>query len=140
MVSAGWITGSGWNRSGEGAGRIRWRGVYPGVDVEFHGNQEHLEYDFEIAPRGDPGKIQLAMPGVGVAGPLALPVQVLWFTATGGADALPLFFAGSAPGTVAGIFQINFAAPSASGGAELAHVLGPNTYGASGFFQIYVKQ
>jgi uncharacterized protein (TIGR03437 family) len=72
--------------------------------------------------------------------PLALPVQVLWFTATGGADTLPLFFAGSAPGTVAGIFQINFAAPSASGGAELAQVLGPNAFGASGFFQIYVKQ
>jgi len=73
--------------------------------------------------------------------PLALPVQVLWFVPqTGGADTLPLFFAGSAPGTVAGIFQINFAAPSASGGAELAQVLGPNEFGASGSFQIYIKQ
>jgi uncharacterized protein (TIGR03437 family) len=73
--------------------------------------------------------------------PLALPVQVLWFVPqTGGADTLPLFFAGSAPGTVAGIFQINFAAPSASGGAELAQVLGPNTFSAEGSFQIYVKQ
>jgi uncharacterized protein (TIGR03437 family) len=73
--------------------------------------------------------------------PLALPVQVLWFVPqTGGADTLPLYFAGSAPGTVAGIFQINFAAPPASGGAELAQVLGPNTYSASGSFQIYVKQ
>jgi hypothetical protein len=51
-----------------------------------------------------------------------------------------LLFAGAAPGTVAGIFQINFAAPSASGGAELAQVLGPNEFGASGSFQIYIKQ
>ena len=72
--------------------------------------------------------------------PLALPVQVLWFGASGGAETLPLFFAGSAPGTVAGIFQVNFAAPSASEGAELAQVLGPNTFSAEGNFQIYVKQ
>ena len=71
----------------------------------------------------------------------ALPVQLLWFVhQTGGAEILPLLFAGSAPGTVAGIFQINFAAPPASGGAELAQVLGPDEFGASGFLQIYVKQ
>ena len=71
----------------------------------------------------------------------ALPVQLLWFVPqTGGAEILPLLFAGSAPGTVAGIFQINFAAPSASGGAELAQALGPDEFGASGFLQIYVKQ
>jgi hypothetical protein len=45
-------------------GRVRWRGVYPGIDVEFHGNQEYLEYDFEIAPRRDPRKIQLAFDGI----------------------------------------------------------------------------
>lgn len=30
-------------------GRVRSRGVYPGIDVIFHGDQERVEYDFEIA-------------------------------------------------------------------------------------------
>jgi hypothetical protein len=71
--------------------------------------------------------------------PLALPVQLLSFLPTGGAGTLPLTFAGSAPGTAAGIFQINFVAPSTSGGLELAQMLGPNEYGAGAGFQIYVK-
>ena len=45
-------------------GRIRWRGVYPGIDVVFRGNQEHLEYDLEIAAGRDPGQIQLGFDGV----------------------------------------------------------------------------
>ncbi len=77
--------------------------------------------------------------------PLALTVAVIWFTSTGGGDLLPITFAGSAPGTAAGIFQINFPAPAESGGAQLAQLLNPNTsngieLGASGSFQIYIKQ
>jgi hypothetical protein len=45
-------------------GRVRWPGVYTGIDVEFHGNQEHLEYDFLIAARRDPRQIQLAFEGI----------------------------------------------------------------------------
>ena len=45
-------------------GRVRWRGVYPGIDVVFRGNREHLEYDFEIGAGRDPGKIRLTFEGV----------------------------------------------------------------------------
>jgi hypothetical protein len=45
-------------------GRVRWRGVYSGMDVVFRGSQEHLEYDFEIGAGRDPGKIKLRFGGV----------------------------------------------------------------------------
>jgi photosystem II stability/assembly factor-like uncharacterized protein len=44
-------------------GRIRQRAVYPGIDLLFHGNQEHLEYDFEIAAGRDPGRIRIDFEG-----------------------------------------------------------------------------
>jgi FG-GAP-like repeat/Beta-propeller repeat len=40
------------------AGQVRFRQLYPGVDLLLHGNQSRLEYDFEIAPGADPGKIR----------------------------------------------------------------------------------
>jgi hypothetical protein len=45
-------------------GRVRWRGVYPGVDVVFRGNLQRLEYDLEIAAGRDPGRIRLTFDGV----------------------------------------------------------------------------
>jgi len=43
--------------------RIRYRGVYPGVDVVYYGNEGRLEYDFLIAPGARPGRIQLQYEG-----------------------------------------------------------------------------
>src|ERR1035438_5229091 len=40
-------------------GRVRWHGVYSGIDLVFRGNQEHLEYDFEVGAGRDPGRIKL---------------------------------------------------------------------------------
>jgi hypothetical protein len=37
--------------------------IYPGVDVVFRGEQQHLEYDFEISGGRDPGVISLAFEG-----------------------------------------------------------------------------
>jgi uncharacterized protein (TIGR03437 family) len=45
-------------------GRVRWRAVYPGIDLVFRGNQEHLEYDFQIAAGHDPGKIKVDFQGI----------------------------------------------------------------------------
>ena len=45
-------------------GRVRWRAVYSGIDLVFRGNQDHLEYDFEIGAGHDPGKINLAFDGI----------------------------------------------------------------------------
>ena len=44
--------------------RVEWRGVYPGIDVVFHTNQAHLEYDFQIAPGRDPSRIKVAFDGI----------------------------------------------------------------------------
>jgi hypothetical protein len=44
-------------------GQLRSRGVYPGTDLVFRGNQERLEYDFEIAPDRNPRRIVLEFDG-----------------------------------------------------------------------------
>jgi Abnormal spindle-like microcephaly-assoc'd, ASPM-SPD-2-Hydin/Beta-propeller repeat len=43
--------------------RVKYSGIYPGVDVEFYGNQRHLEYDFTVAPGADPKSIALKIEG-----------------------------------------------------------------------------
>jgi hypothetical protein len=44
-------------------GRVKYSGIYPGVDVEFYGNQRQLEYDFTVAPGTDPKTITLKIEG-----------------------------------------------------------------------------
>src|SRR4051812_12872581 len=34
--------------------RVHYADVYPGVDLVYYGNQRQLEYDFVVAPGGDP--------------------------------------------------------------------------------------
>src|SRR5690349_12644248 len=40
-------------------GKVRYAGVYPGIDVVFYGNQRELEYDFVLAPGANPRDIVL---------------------------------------------------------------------------------
>jgi hypothetical protein len=44
-------------------GRVKYSGIYPGVDVDFYGNQRQLEYDFTVAPGADPKAITLKIEG-----------------------------------------------------------------------------
>ena len=44
--------------------RVCYQELYPGVDVAFYGNQGKLEYDFVVAPGGNPKAIQLQFEGV----------------------------------------------------------------------------
>jgi uncharacterized protein (TIGR03437 family) len=44
-------------------GRIAFSGVYPGVDVEYHGAGGFVEYDFIVAPKADPSVITIAFNG-----------------------------------------------------------------------------
>jgi len=44
-------------------GRIRYRGVYPGIDLVYYGRRQELEYDFTVAPRARPEAIRLAIRG-----------------------------------------------------------------------------
>jgi hypothetical protein len=41
-------------------GKVRYRDVYPDVDLIYYGNQRRLEYDFIVNPGADPSMIRLA--------------------------------------------------------------------------------
>jgi hypothetical protein len=43
--------------------RVKYTGVYPGVDLVYYGNQRQLEFDFEVAPGADPSRIELSFAG-----------------------------------------------------------------------------
>src|SRR5438309_1419055 len=40
-------------------GKVKYAGVYPGIDLVYYGNQRQLEYDFVVAPGADPKAITL---------------------------------------------------------------------------------
>jgi Beta-propeller repeat. len=44
--------------------RLRYRDVYPGIDMVFYTNERELEFDFVVAPGADPAKIKLAYDGM----------------------------------------------------------------------------
>jgi uncharacterized protein (TIGR03437 family) len=44
-------------------GKVKYQGIYPGVDAVFYGNQRQLEYDFVVAPGADPRQISLGLTG-----------------------------------------------------------------------------
>jgi len=43
--------------------RVRVRAMYPGINLVHYGNQQHLEYDFEVAPGADPQRIAIRVKG-----------------------------------------------------------------------------
>jgi len=43
--------------------QVQYKNVYPGVDLVYYGNERQLEYDFVVAPGGDPRSIALAIVG-----------------------------------------------------------------------------
>jgi hypothetical protein len=45
-------------------GRIRYHGIYPGIDLVYYGNQRELEYDFVVRPGGDSDSIALRFDGI----------------------------------------------------------------------------
>lgn len=55
---------------------IRYRSVYPGVDLVYYGNAGRLEYDLRVVPGADPDRIRLAFggatPSIAVNGDLFL--------------------------------------------------------------------
>ena len=44
-------------------GKVQYRNLYPGIDLVYYGNQQHLEYDFIVAPGADPSVIALRFRG-----------------------------------------------------------------------------
>jgi uncharacterized protein (TIGR03437 family) len=44
--------------------RVRYRDVYPGIDLVYYGNHGKLEYDFVLRPGADPSRIRVAYSGL----------------------------------------------------------------------------
>ncbi|MBZ5513496.1 MAG: choice-of-anchor D domain-containing protein [Acidobacteriia bacterium] len=50
-----------WRTNVPNYGKVKYEGVYPGIDLVYYGNQRQLEYDFVVAPGADPRAIRLAI-------------------------------------------------------------------------------
>ena len=46
--------------------KVKYEGIYSGVDLIYYGNQQQLEYDFVVAPGADPKAIRFAVSGAKV--------------------------------------------------------------------------
>lgn len=44
-------------------GQVAYRGIYPGVDLTFYGNPDHLEYDFNLKANADPAAVKFSLAG-----------------------------------------------------------------------------
>jgi len=54
-----------WQRNVPHFARVKYHGVYPGVDLVYYGNQGRLESDYILAPGADPAQIGLQIKGAG---------------------------------------------------------------------------
>jgi hypothetical protein len=43
--------------------KVKYEGIYPGIDLVYYGNQRQLEYDFIVAPGADPRRIAFDVSG-----------------------------------------------------------------------------
>jgi len=52
-----------WHTEVPAYSKVKYSGIYPGVDLMFYGNRRELEYDFVVAPGADPKSIALNVQG-----------------------------------------------------------------------------
>ena len=52
-----------WQHDLPNYGRVRYPGIYPGIDLVYYGNQGALEYDYLLAPGADPRQIRVGISG-----------------------------------------------------------------------------
>ncbi len=52
-----------WRRNVSTYSKIRYRSVYPGIDLVYYGSNHRLEYDFDLAPGADASQILFAVKG-----------------------------------------------------------------------------
>ena len=53
-----------WKTNVPNYAKVKYSGVYAGIDLVFYGNQNLLEYDFTVSPGADPGVIALGFDGI----------------------------------------------------------------------------
>lgn len=54
-----------WRRGIANFSSVRYRALFPGVDIVYYGQEGQLEYDFEVAPGADASKIRIRFSGGG---------------------------------------------------------------------------
>jgi uncharacterized protein (TIGR03437 family) len=54
-----------WHRDVPHYGRVRYRSVWPGIDLVFHGRDQSLEYDFVVSAGANPSAIRLRYANMG---------------------------------------------------------------------------
>jgi len=52
-----------WHSNVPNYAKVKYPGVYPGIDLVYYGTQGELEYDFVVAPGADPQAIRLQLEG-----------------------------------------------------------------------------
>ncbi len=52
-----------WRANVPNYGRVRYGGIYPGIDLVYYGNQRQLEHDFVVSPGADPARIAFSVSG-----------------------------------------------------------------------------
>ncbi len=55
---------AGWTTDVATYSRVRYAGIYPGIDLTYYGNQRQLEYDFLIQPGSRPETVEMQFDGV----------------------------------------------------------------------------
>jgi hypothetical protein len=65
-----------WHRGIAHYTRVLYPGVYPGIDLAYHGEQRQLEHDFLVAPGADPASIRLAFDGAPALGAGAATIAI----------------------------------------------------------------
>jgi Beta-propeller repeat/Abnormal spindle-like microcephaly-assoc'd, ASPM-SPD-2-Hydin len=68
-----------WRRNIATYSKIRYRGIYPGIDLLYYGTNQQLEYDFAVSAGADPQQIKFEVTGasgirIGADGSLLLQV------------------------------------------------------------------
>jgi len=53
-----------WETGVPNYGRVKYKNIYPGVDLVYYGNQRQLEYDFVVAPGADPNAVRFNLAAV----------------------------------------------------------------------------
>jgi len=53
----------GWHTNVPTYARVRYKNVYPGIDLVYYGNHRQLEYDFEVSASANPNLIQFEIKG-----------------------------------------------------------------------------
>jgi Bacterial Ig-like domain (group 3)/Beta-propeller repeat len=52
-----------WHTNVPNFSKVEYQNVYPGINLVYYGNQQQLEYDYQLAPGADPSSIRFAVQG-----------------------------------------------------------------------------